>query len=237
MYEIAKSLIYISMFSVLIPILFLLTKKKNFDIKILKILGLLLLASALSDLLSYIILKIGYKTNIPITNTFFIVQFLLLSILYISLLTKKKMIYISISIALIFFIINTIFFQPYIEMQSYFRGVVNIILILYSILYFFQLLNKMPMITVSILKYYPFWINTAVFYYFGASFLIFFTITYIFKNQSVNFSVIIWSFHNLNNIIKNILFAVAIYFAGRYPNPINPNAIMSDDIDLDNIKL
>ncbi|MBK7885196.1 MAG: hypothetical protein IPJ81_16440 [Chitinophagaceae bacterium] len=78
-----------------------------------------------------------------------------------------------------------------------------------------QLMHALP--TVSVFRFYPFWINTAVFYYFGASFLLFISRNYIFKTQTVEFINMTWSFHNLNNIIKNILFAIGIYYAGVKP--------------------
>jgi len=90
-------------------------------------------------------------------------------------------------------------------------GLGNMILIGYSIKYYFQLLDDLP--TVNIFRFSPFWFNTAVFYYFGATFLIFISSNYVMQTQSNNFGRIFWSFHNLNCIIKNIVFAIAIYFA------------------------
>lgn len=212
MRQIAYILLYTTFCSVLVPIFFLLRRKQNFRVATIKILGLLLFASAFSDLLSYVVLKMGAKSNLVITNTYIIIQFLILSYIYHFLFKKKKIIYVAITLFVVFFIINVIVIQPYTEFQNWPRGVANMILIGYSMKYYFQLLDDMP--RASIFRFYPFWLNTAVFYYFGSTFLIFISINYVMKTQSADFSFQIWGFHNLSNAIKNILFAVAIYYVG-----------------------
>ena len=154
----------------------------------------------------------GAKSNLTIINTYSITEFLLLSYIYHFLFKKKKIIYVAITLFIVFFIINVIVIQPYTEFQNWPSGLANMILIGYSMKYYFQLLDDMP--RASIFRFYPFWLNTAVFYYFGSTFLIFISINYVMKTQSADFSFQIWGFHNLSNAIKNILFAVAIYYVG-----------------------
>jgi hypothetical protein len=209
---IAEIITYCSVFSVLIPIFFLLRKKQNFKNPIIKILGTLLFVSAFSDLASLILFKLGGKSSMPIINPFFITQFVLLSCVYYRLLKNKKIIYIAVIIFLLFSVFNIVFIQPFTEFQSWPVTLGSIILMCYSILYFLQLLDFPP--TLNLFRHFSFWFNMAVFYYFGASFLVFISINYVLQTQSVEFSKMVWGFHNVNNIIKNILFAIAIYFAG-----------------------
>lgn len=103
---IAEILAYCSMFSVLIPIFFLLRKKQNFKNSIIKILGALLFVSLVSDLASLILFKLGGKSSTPIVNTFFITQFVLLSCVYYRLLKNKNLSYIAAILFLLFFCIK-----------------------------------------------------------------------------------------------------------------------------------
>jgi len=209
---IAEILAYCSMFSVLIPIFFLLRKKQNFKNSIIKILGALLFVSLVSDLASLILFKLGGKSSTPIVNTFFITQFVLLSCVYYRLLKNKNLSYIAAILFLLFSVLNIVFIQPFTEFQSWILTLGSIILMCYSIVYFLQLLDFPP--TLNLFRHFSFWFNMAVFYYFGASFLVFISRNYVLQTQSLRFTNMVWGFHNVNTIIKNILFAIAIYFAG-----------------------
>ncbi|HET9057304.1 MAG TPA: hypothetical protein VFN30_10720, partial [Chitinophagaceae bacterium] len=55
----------------------------------------------------------------------------------------------------------------------------------------------------------------AVFLYFSFNLFLFIIANYVFKNFSNEIGMTVWGFHNINNIVKNILFAVGIYYAGK----------------------
>ncbi|HET9056058.1 MAG TPA: hypothetical protein VFN30_04340, partial [Chitinophagaceae bacterium] len=59
------------------------------------------------------------------------------------------------------------------------------------------------------------WITTAVFLYFSFNLFLFIMANYILKKFSAEIGMTVWGFHNINNIVKNILFAVGIYYAGK----------------------
>ncbi|MBK7882871.1 MAG: hypothetical protein IPJ81_02845 [Chitinophagaceae bacterium] len=210
MVPIANALYYVSIFSVLLPIIFLLKKKQNFKIAFIKIFGMLLFISAFSDWGGYILIKLG-KSNISIINTYTLIEFFLLSCIYYLLLKNKKNVYIALVIFIIFFIINIIFIQPFSEFQNWTLVLESVIIFIYSIKYYLKLYN-IPM--ASLFRFHLFWLNTAIFYYFGASILIFLCSNYILKNMSAEMGIEIWMFHNFNSIIKNILFTVAICYVG-----------------------
>ncbi|MBK7883713.1 MAG: hypothetical protein IPJ81_07855 [Chitinophagaceae bacterium] len=215
MLQAAHVLMDISRFATLLPIFFILQKKRNLEIAPIKILCILLFVSVLSDFTFYVLkekYQIENSGNI-VNNIYTLLEFFLLNYMYFLLFKNKKITNILSAIFILFFIIDTLFIEPFDKFQSWPSALEAMIFIIYSIKYYFQLLDNLPRF--SIFRFYPFWLNTAVFYYFGACFLIFFCTNYIVKTQSQDFREIFWGFHNINNIIKNILFAIAIYWAGK----------------------
>ena len=208
MLQLAKILLYISWFSVLIPIFFLFKRKQNFREAPIKFLGILLFASLFSDSLSYVVIKMG-ESNLPVTNIAILIDFFLINYIYFLLLKNKKIFYVVLVFFIIFFIINTIFIQSIHEFQSWSRLAEAIIVIVYAVSYYWQMLKSKPLIDFVI--FYRFWLNSALFLYFAFNLYIFALSNYIFKNMEAEVGIITWGFHNINNIGKNIIFALAIY--------------------------
>jgi len=205
-----KVLAYSSLFSVIIPIAcYLLSKKKN---RISKILFILLLASLFADVGNITYLKSGFKGYI-IPNIFFIAQTILLSIIYYLLLREKKIVFVMEFIFLIFCAFNFAFFQNINESQSLLWLLGDTLILAYAIQYYQGVYKLMPIENIT--QYSPIWINNAVLYYFSLNFFLFAAANYIFKNEPPEVGMVFWSFHNFNNIVKNCLFAVAIYYGGR----------------------
>ncbi len=202
-----KILIYASYFSVLIPIILLLARKQNFKSKILKVLGILLFAWAFSDLGSYILFKMG-RSSITLYNVAIIVQFFLLNYLYHILLNSKTIIYIGLLVFIVFFILNISYIQPFSEFQSWLFFASSIVFIIYAVLYYGQTLRANP--PVDPFRFYSFWVNSAVFYYFAFNLYLSAMSNYVFKNMTSEDSIAYWGFHNFNNIMKNMLLATAI---------------------------
>ena len=135
MLQFANILIFVSIFSVLIPIFFLLKKKRNFSNAPIRILGILLFASAISDFGGYALFKMG-KSNIPLSNIYIIVQFFLLSYMYYFLLEKKRIVYVASILFTGFCVINLLFIQSFNEFQSWPNFIQGIFIIIYSIKYY-----------------------------------------------------------------------------------------------------
>src|SRR5258706_134135 len=58
----------------------------------------------------------------------------------------------------------------------------------------------------------PFWINTAFWYYFTVNIFLFCSSSFIFTEASTSIATVFWGFHNFNNIIRNLLLTLGIYF-------------------------
>ncbi|WP_079689368.1 hypothetical protein [Ohtaekwangia koreensis] len=116
-------------------------------------------------------------------------------------------------VVLCFFVWDSLAQQNITGVQSYMITFCTVLLLGYATVYYEHLLHTSP-VTV-LLKYPLFWINSAVTYYYGLNFFIFIFSTYIFENLKDHEIVVVWIFHNTNNIIKNVLLAVGIYYAGK----------------------
>src|SRR5258708_21817758 len=69
--SIAKALVYVSYFSVLVPLFALIAKRNFWADTLIKLLCLLILISAFSDLASYVLAKFGIS-NLPVTNFYYL---------------------------------------------------------------------------------------------------------------------------------------------------------------------
>ena len=203
------AILYASIFSILLPIAFWIQKYFKLQSYFLTILGALLLLSAASDTASYVLAMLGKPADV-ILNIFFVLQFALLAALYVYFLPKRKLfVYSGIALFLLCFFVVTPRYQSIQEYQSITRTVGGILLLGFSMLYYASLFTDSHVQQVTL--YAPFWINSAVFVYFGFSLYLFVTSTYVFEHATPQEAMIFWSFHNTNNILKNIIYAVGIY--------------------------
>ncbi len=210
MYQVANILSYISVFSVLVPIIcYIFFKNKN---RVTVVLFVLLLVSFAADLGNELFMRLGGR-GYSIINAFFIAQFFLLSYIYSLFFKNRMLIYIASILFTGFAIINTLFIQPFNEFQSWSDGVQSAILIIYSITCYNQLLKNPP--EDERLGSLILWINMGVSFYFFMNLYLFINANYVFKSESTGTAMIIWGFHNFCNVVKNVFFAVGIYYAGR----------------------
>lgn len=209
---ISKVLVYISYLSVFIPIYFLFRKKNIFRLRQYWLFGILLLISAFADLGSYVLAWYSIP-NIPLINVYFIASFTVLSLIYARLLRAVKFQINSFTIfSIIFFIVDSFYMEGITNFQSYVQTLCGVLTLGYAVLYYDHVLNDFPLINI---KRHPFfWFNTAVAYYYSLNLFIFIFDTFIFENMDDTQILGVWIFHNLNNVVKNILFAVGINYAG-----------------------
>jgi hypothetical protein len=208
---ILKLIYYASVFSVLIPIFYLLIYKNSVKGIAVKILGILIFISALSDLIIFILIRMEIPT-VTIGNTYFVIQFFLMSYIFYHLLKNKELIYLGVVVYSILLITNTLFFQSFNEFQSWCRVAEDVIILTYVVSFYKYILTCEP--PIDGLTHPPFWINSGVGFYFAFNLSMFLFSNYVFTNLSEDISMLFWSFHNANNIVKNLFFAAAVYFAG-----------------------
>lgn len=227
-----------SVFSVALPLsiyflTFFLLKVKSITSVIHKI-GLLTIVSATCDTIGTILYN-KRQSNALVINIYFIVQFCLLSLLYYKVLLKKNdkvtlaasVTHAIIICLIIILLLRGAFINGASAYQSFIWSISGLIILIYGILYQRELHKARH--TISLSKYGMAWINGGVILYFTISIWIFIFGNYIFTDLSKEGFRIIWSFHNVANIMKNILFAIGIYYEGKNIadhaksyKPINP---------------
>jgi hypothetical protein len=191
-----------------VPIYYLFKKKHVLKIRQYQLLGILFLVSAVADIVGYILIK-GQISNHIVNNIYFLVSFVILSLMYAQPLSDARpSIYSFIGVAFCLFVWETFGLQTVVGAQSYVATFSAILSIGYSIVYYDHLFSTMP--AINIMRAPFFWINTAVTYYFGLNLFLFIFSTYIFENLKDEEILCIWIFHNLNNIIRNILYATGL---------------------------
>lgn len=179
------------------------------------IIGILLIVSGICDLVGFILFNRSQST-VVLFNTYYALLFFLLTWFYYEVLfvnTRRIMIWIGLAVYLQSFILVTLFVQDFLQYQTLMWLIAAIIMIIYSIAFFFYSLS-----TISASGYFGYsliWINVGVMIYFCLNLFLFLMGNYVLTRLDPETSALIWSSHNVNNIIKNILFAIGIYFSRK----------------------
>ncbi len=216
--------IYVSQLSVAVPIYFFLAKKSNLKNQDLRTLGILLGVSVLFDIIGYVS-AILYNSNNIINNIFTVFEFLLLCRMYWGFYkegheTDRKIIKISVIIFLSAFLTDTIV-NGLFEAQNISLGVSGAALIFIAYR-FYRILQNLPTIITKKLTagrdvYFKtfYFINVAVFLYFVLNLWLFTLNPIVLEifNEEADFNI--WTIHNVMNIVKNCLFAIGLYWAGK----------------------
>ena len=200
--------------SLLLPLAIYLTRVK-YAARHVHIIGILLIASGLCDLLGFILFE-KRQSTVVLFNTYYALLFILLTWFYYEILftnTRRLMIWIGLAIYIQSFILVSVFMQNFLEYQTLMWVITAVIMITYSIAYFLHSLSTIT--TTGFLGYSVIWINIGVMIYFCLNLFLFVMGNYVLTKLDPDTSALIWSSHNVNNIIKNILFAVGIYFSKR----------------------
>jgi hypothetical protein len=213
-FKISEIIRLASNISLLVPLLIYISRIK-YASRQLHIVGAIVIVSCLSDLIGYILFKRNESTTL-VFNAYYLLLFLLLSWFYYEILfqnSQRKMVWVGMVVYLLSFILITLFVQGLDEYQTLMWLITAIIMISYSIGYFFYSLSTVD--PNRYLNYSFIWINIGVMIYFCLNLFLFTIGDYVLTKLDPLTSALIWSTHNVNNIIKNIFFAIGIYFYHR----------------------
>jgi hypothetical protein len=205
----------ISTFSVLLPLFVFFTAiyKKNQPYTV-KVLGVLLVIAALSDFLSaYLHAQFKINPN-PIVSAYVLLQFITLSLIYKSSYTRrwnKWMTNVVNILFTLFALINFFFVQGVYGFNSYSFAVSSVIFIIYAFLFSYQVLLELPERHIE--RTFMFWVNSAVFFYFGTNLYLFATVDQLLSQQDISQFLLSWAMHNGSNTLKNIMFTIALVVA------------------------
>jgi hypothetical protein len=151
-----------------------------------------------------------------IGNTYTLVEFIVLSIIYFIVFNDRKLSRIFIAVGTFYsvvFILNLFFLQQE-KISSYTETFSSFVFIALSIAFFYRLMKDLPALQIQQLP--MFWINTAVLIYFAGNLFLFILTNYL-VNILKDDLIAYWTFHNLLNITKNLLFAIGLWQNLRTP--------------------
>ena len=203
---------YCSSGSVFIPLVIALAHWKNLWSD-LKPICLVLILSLASDLLSLLLIKYSQGSNTYlIVNIYLIIQFSLLVLVFRKQLPYPTITNIILLLFITFCMVNITVFQGPWEFNSVSNVIASLILIAFCIFYLYRLLSELPIVHIQHLP--MLWISFGVLVYYGGNFFLFLVNNYLTHDESGPHKLM-WILHNLLNITKNILFAVALWQSYR----------------------
>ncbi|MDH5379435.1 MAG: hypothetical protein OEW75_01200 [Cyclobacteriaceae bacterium] len=203
--------IFISYISILSPligvIVFLKYKQKLTTNSLFKLITGLLLFWFIADFIG-LIMAINGVNNHYLINIVGVVEAILIVIIFYKILFKfKTTVMITGVVFIIMFTIYTFVIQSYETFANYGRGMECLVFVFFSFMFFFQLYKYE---TDIFIEGNPlFLVVIAFFIYFSGAFFSY-IMFFLMEGFSENF-IFTWSLHNVLNIVKNIILAVAIW--------------------------
>ena len=173
--------------------------------------SIIAIASLVCDLTALLLGRNGMN-SLMLANLFHLFQVALLMRVYsYQYADKKTLLAVFLGLALIF-LGNTVFFQGPWKLNSAFLAAASLVMMFLSLHFFYRLLTNLPIENIYWLQMV--WISFAVLLYYSGNFFQFLTTNYI---MTGDFDVArkLWILHNLLNILKNILFTIAIWQSYR----------------------
>jgi hypothetical protein len=194
-----------SSISGILPVFAALYNYRHLD-KVLKIAAVFLLVSAVFDLVLRLTMGMGIGNNHPVIYIFIVISILFFAAIYyyafFSPILKKAILILS-AVALLITLFNVIFIESIWDYPSLSITVLGVLLIFFSLAYFYQLLNRQEFVHIE--KQGLFWINTGVLFYFSINLFLFMLFRQILLKHPEYYMI-----HDVTNIITNVLYSVGL---------------------------
>lgn len=198
----------ISVASGLLPIAAAAYNYKRLD-SLMKLLALFLLISCCFDLTQWI--AYNYKPHdgkplntIPLLHLFVIISIVFFGTIYYNLFSKPILKTITIILSGVTLSIVIYKAIDYFDYPSISNTASGLLLIILSLIYFYQLLN--PQTFIHIEKQGPFWFNSGVLFYSAVNIFLFMVFNRIPDEDKADYYVIF----SITNIITNLIYSVAL---------------------------
>lgn len=205
---------FASNLSVLIPLTVYLTKIKIAPIQH-HIIALLLVALGLFDLAGFLF-GLRHLSTALLFNVGQIVQFAILSWYYFEVVFRKDKIEVfmggSVTYIVSFILVN-FFIEDIFHYQSVYWAMGSLLITMYGLINLKVIAQTLPFWSYDVRS--EMWFSAAIVIYFAMTFSLYILGEYILAKLDKNAAMTIWCFHNAHNILKNIIFAVGMYYTGR----------------------
>lgn len=154
-----------------------------------------------------------YKNNLPLYHLYIFVEFALLARVFSfgfeGLLGEKKLVWVVCGF-LGLVILNSLFFQPLDTMPTNTRTLESLLLLGFSLRYFFLVLKELKVFYLE--KTFMFWVSSAILIFFSGNLLLFITSTYLLDPLVVPESTYneVWAIHGFLNLLLYLLYSIAL---------------------------
>jgi uncharacterized membrane protein YwzB len=209
---------YISIFSVVIPLLFYFFRIKSLP-KVGHIAGVVVIFYALSEVIFTTLVSKKISTA-PASNIYFLLHFALLNWFYYELFIKKnhngnyRILLITGIVLYVACFIITLFKLGFFQYHGLLRALGGMIIITYSAAFLYYLLTaNIPLHLQA--SDGAFWFVGGIVFHLSVTIGIYITFQYVFTNAETDLLRDVWSIHNVCNVIKNMAFAAGFYHMGK----------------------
>jgi hypothetical protein len=185
------------------PVLAAVFNYKHLD-KVLRIAALFFIVASFFDPIMWLLTTAQNKNNMPVIHVNIWVSLIFYTIIYYHLLVNIILKKITLALSAIAAILILSFNRNIFEYPSFANTSLSILLIILSLIYFYQLLN--PLKYIDIEKQGLFWINAGVLFYSSVNIFLFMLLTQIPVDDRHNYYII----NSITNIIANTLFSVGL---------------------------
>jgi len=175
----------------------------------------LLLGSFLLDVSSYFLNRSAVNTY-WIGNIYFICQFLILMTIYFYELNQQRYLKFIAAIFTLYFLVNAVFIQGFFVFNTHSNSLSGLVLAAISLYFLFTLLKDLS--EVNIYRIPMFWVSFGVLFYYGGTLILFLTSNFL-VDKFLGAHRLVWILHNFCNIVKNLLFAIALWHNYRNLRP------------------
>ncbi len=158
------------------------------------------------------------QNNLPLIHIYSVVRFAFLSLIFKRLIKDSfisRVVFANIFFFLGFSLVNALVFQDIFSFNSNSLIVESILLIIYSVVYLFQILREMQIQFVE--RFYGFWLVSGILYYFAGNFFLFSLSNLLLESSFYSFSEY-WHIHSVNLILFYLSFSVAFLLKRMTPS-------------------
>lgn len=200
------SLNEISALSALLPILAAARNFRNLD-GILRTAAAFFLIAAFFELALIFTIRAEIPNNMPMLHLFIAISVSFFSRIYYRAFSTpllRTVVMVLGTAAFLLVLVNASFLQGIWIYPSLSNTVQSIIMITFSLLYFYQIFTRQEYIHIE--KQGLFWINSGVLIYFSINIFLFMLFNLVIANQRQE----LYAIHSVTNIISNILYAIGL---------------------------
>src|SRR5688572_20561107 len=187
---------------------------------VVKLIGLFFLISCVCNCAQYLCLKLGVALVNQVATAYVFLTIIVGTWLYDLILGQRfrwRLLIIS-SIAFGWVLIVVFFIQNSGENTTYISLAAAFLWLMYSIVYFYRLMQDMP--TIHLHRLPAFWFNSSFLIYSSGTIVLFASHDYLIRVQ-----VSFWAFHNFVFILSQLIVLIGLYYDLKNANPKQTRAI------------